>query len=108
MKHLRWLLTAAGVVTAIGLAAPAHADGTDAVFLDELDRAGIEYADAQDAISAGKGICGYLAEGRPANVIARALKIRNHHLSVNNALQFVVISGETYCPAQLAAADAKG
>lgn len=97
-------LSTAGVLMTIGLAASAHADNNDATFFDQLDRAGIEFADAQDAVTAAKGVCDYLAEGRPVTVVARALKIRNHHLSNNNALQFVEISGETYCPSQLSAA----
>lgn len=88
----------------IGVAAPAHADNQDAIFFDQLDRAGIEFADAQDAVSTAKGVCNYLAEGRSTTVVARALKIQNHHLSNNNALQFIEIAGETYCPAELSTA----
>lgn len=95
---------AAGVLMTIGLAAPAHADNKDATFFDQLDRAGIEFADAQDAVSTAKGVCNYLSEGRSMSVVARALKIQNHHLSNNNALQFVEIAGETYCPGELSAA----
>lgn len=100
----RSALSAAGVLTAIGLAASAHADYNDAIFFDQLDRAGIEFADAQDAVSTAKGVCSYLAEGRSPSVVARALKIRNHHLSNNNCLQFVEIAGETYCPGELSPA----
>ncbi|GFG73515.1 DUF732 domain-containing protein [Mycobacterium botniense] len=108
MQYARWLLIAAGAVTAVGLAAPVHADNTDTVFLDELDRAGIEYADAQDAVSIGKDVCDYLAAGRPVNTVVRALKMRNHHLSMHNAAQFVAISAQTYCPAQLPAGGISG
>lgn len=97
-------LSAAGVLMTIGLAASAHADDNDAIFFNQLDRAGIEFADAQDAVTAAKGVCDYLAEGRSVTVVARALKIRNHHLSNNNALQFVEIAGDTYCPSQLSGA----
>lgn len=97
-------LSAAGVLMTVSLAASAHADTNDAAFFDQLDRAGIEFADAQDAVSAAQGVCNYLAEGRSVTVIARAIKMRNHHLSNNNALQFVEIAGETYCPEQLSAA----
>lgn len=104
MRSTRLVLPTVGAVMAVGLAASAHADNNDAVFFGQLDRAGIEFSDAQDAVSAAKGICNYLSEGRPVTVVARALKIRNHHLSNNNALQFVEIAGETYCPAELSAA----
>lgn len=97
-------MSTAGVLMTITLAAPAHADTNDAAFFDQLDRAGIEFADAQDAVSAAKGVCNYLAEGRSVTVVARAIKMRNHHLSNNNSLQFVEIAGETYCPEQLSAA----
>ncbi|WP_307857436.1 DUF732 domain-containing protein [Mycobacterium sp. SM1] len=92
----------------MSVAAPVHADNTDSVFLDQLDRAGIEYADAQDAISVGKDVCDYLAAGNPVNTAVRALKIRNHHLSLHNAAQFVAISEQTYCPSQLSAGDIGG
>lgn len=104
MWSTRLVLPVAGTLTAIGLAVPAQADNGDAVLLDQLDRVGIEFADAQDAVATAKGVCGYLAEGRSPTVVARALKIRNHHLSNNNALQFVEIAGETYCPNDLSAA----
>jgi len=104
MVWARLLVSAAGTLTAIGLSASAHADNGDAALLDQLDRAGIEFADPQDTVSTAKTVCSYLAEGRPVTVVARALKIRNHHLSNNNALQFVEIAGETYCPADLSAA----
>ncbi|UQX12454.1 DUF732 domain-containing protein [Candidatus Mycobacterium methanotrophicum] len=108
MKHARWLFTVAGAVAAIGLGAPAHADNADTAFLDQLDQAGIEYANAQDTISMGKEVCARLAGGRSPTVIARSLKISNHHLSANNCAQFVAISAQVYCPAQLPAAGAGG
>lgn len=108
MKQARLFLTAAGALAAIGLVAPVHADNTDNVFLTELDRAGIEYADAQDTVSIGKAVCGLLEEGRSPTVIMRSLKISNHHLSVHNTAQFVAISAQTYCPARLSVENAGG
>jgi hypothetical protein len=101
MKCARWFLTAAGAATVIGLAAPVHADNTDPFFLNELDRAGIEYADPQGAISTGREVCNYLQAGHPVNSAARALKIANHHLSMHNATQFVALAQEAYCPMQI-------
>lgn len=103
MKAARPFLTSVGVCAAICLAAPAHADNTDNAFLQQLDGAGIEYADAQDAISIGKGVCDLLGQGQPPTTVVRSLKISNHHLSVHMAAQFVAISAQTYCPTQLAA-----
>jgi len=86
------------------VAAPAHADNADSAFLQQLDHAGIEYADPQDAISDAKGICDLLGQGQPPTSVVRSLKISNHHLSVHLAAEFVAISAETYCPAQLSVA----
>lgn len=92
-------LTAVVAGAAIGLAAPAHADNADTVFIGQLDQAGIEFADPQDAISIAKKVCDLLGQGRPPVTIARSVKITNHHLSGHNAAQFVAISADTYCPA---------
>jgi hypothetical protein len=99
MRARSGFLSTAIAAAAMGLAAPAHADNADTVFIDQLDRAGIEYSDPQDAISMAKKICDLLAQGRQPVTIARSVKMTNHHLSGHNAAQFVAISADTYCPA---------
>ncbi|UQX09414.1 DUF732 domain-containing protein [Candidatus Mycobacterium methanotrophicum] len=92
---MRILAAASGA--AIATATSAHADATDNAFFAALDRAGIEYADPQEAIDAGKAVCAALEEGRPIPVVARGLNLANPDLTPVNAAQFLVIAEEAYC-----------
>ncbi len=86
----------------MGMAAPAHADdATDELFLRALGETGIEYADPQQAIEAGKAVCGYIEEGNTMNQTVRGVKNANPDLSMTKAAQFVAIARAAYCSAPL-------
>ncbi|MEB3020374.1 DUF732 domain-containing protein [[Mycobacterium] crassicus] len=100
MRHARWLLITAGAGALLGFAAPVHADtDPDAVFLNAVNQAGIEYTDAQEAVSVGREVCDYLGAGHQVDGAARALRISNRSLSVKNAAKFVTFAQAAYCPA---------
>jgi hypothetical protein len=99
VKHARWILTAIGAAALVGVAAPAHADtDPDAVFLNAVDQAGIEYTDPQEAVAVGRQVCDYLQTGHHADGAARALRISNRSLSVKNSARFVSFAQTAYCP----------
>lgn len=92
------LLVAASAIALISMAAPARADDpTDALFLHALNEAGIEYHDPQQAIEAGRAVCGYLAEGNTVDQTVRGVKNANPNLSMTMAAEFVGLARETYC-----------
>lgn len=92
------LLAAASLVAVIGMAVPTHAeDAIDELFLGGLNEAGIEYADLQQAIEAGKAVCRSIAEGNTINQTVRGVKNANPYLSATMAAQFVAIARAKYC-----------
>lgn len=101
VKHARWALISVGATALLGLAAPAHADtDPDAVFLNAVDQAGIEYTDPQEAIGVGREVCNYLHAGHHPDGAARALRISNRSLSVKNSAKLVTFAEVAYCPDQ--------
>jgi hypothetical protein len=70
---MRRPLVMLGVVVALGVAPPVHADpgspnpNLDASFLDALTKAGITINSGPGAVKAGKTACGLMAQGRPGH-----------------------------------------
>jgi len=94
-------LITVGVAALLGLGTPAHADtDPDAMFLNAIDQAGIEYTDPQEAVSVGREVCNYLHAGHHPDGAARALRISNRSLSVKNSAKFVTFAAVAYCPDQ--------
>lgn len=81
----------------LGLAAPAAAEPGDGNFLGALDKMGISYPDAADAVAGGHSVCDYIAEGHTVNQAAKAVKNANPSLTLTRASQFVSISRAAYC-----------
>lgn len=99
VKHTRWTLITVGAAALVGLAAPAHADtDPDAIFLNAVDQAGIEYTNPQEAVAVGREVCDYLQAGHSPDAAARALRISNRTLSAKNTARFVVFSQTAFCP----------
>lgn len=101
VKH--WTLITMGAAALLGFAVPAHADtdgDADAMFLSAVDRAGIEYTDAREAVGVGREVCNYLQAGHHTDGAARALRISNRTLSAKNAAKFVTFAQAAYCPSQ--------
>ncbi|WP_420108450.1 DUF732 domain-containing protein [Mycolicibacter arupensis] len=90
-------LAAATVAAALSCASPAHAEPGDSGFLSALDKMGITYPDAADAVAGGHLVCDYLVEGHTANQAAKAVKNANPSLTLTSASQFVSIAHASYC-----------
>jgi Protein of unknown function (DUF732) len=103
---MRALLAVLGACTAVGLAAPAHADpdeltGDDAGFLNALQKVGIHYPSPAQAITAGKSVCGCLSGGESGLELVHDVKIRNAGFTMEEASDFAMIAAKYYCPQQL-------
>lgn len=91
---------AVAVAAALGLAAPASADTVDGNFLGALDRAGISYPDAADAVAGAHSVCDYLVAGHNPKQAAKGVKNANPSLTLATANQFVSIARAVYCAEQ--------
>jgi Protein of unknown function (DUF732) len=103
---MRTLIAALSVCTAIGLAAPVHANpdqvgGDDAGFLSDLQHAGIHYPNPAQAITAGRSVCGCLNNGEPGLELVHDVKTHNSGFTMEDASDFAMISAKYYCPQQL-------
>jgi hypothetical protein len=95
--------TLAGVAIAVSLAVPAQASSVldDGNFLAALDKAGIGYDSAGQAVAAGNAVCQLLAEGRSGAEVIWQLVISNQGLSSGTAARFAGIAASVYCPQYL-------
>ncbi len=101
MLVVKLLLAAVGAIGLIGFAAAAHADddSRDDIFLQSLHQVGIEFPSDDQAIASGKGVCSYIIAGRhPFDETVRKVAEENPKLSTKQALQFVDLAKDTYCP----------
>lgn len=94
------------VATMIAMAAPAHADDTDAAkdqeFLGALKQAGLTYQDPDRAVAAGKKVCDLVGGGMAGVDIVKNLQQENPGFAGNGAAKFTAIAAEAYCPAEIA------
>ncbi|ORW08314.1 hypothetical protein AWC16_19660 [Mycolicibacter longobardus] len=90
-------LAALAAVALLGPAAPAAAEPADGGFLSALDKMGISYPNAADAVAGGLAVCRYIAEGHSPNQAAKGVKNANPSLTLTRASQFVAIARATYC-----------
>jgi uncharacterized protein DUF732 len=102
---MKALLAVLGTCTAVGLAAPAHADPADltddAGFLSALQKVGIHYPSPAQAITAGKSVCGCLNGGESGLELVHEVKVRNAGFTMEEASNFAMIAAKYYCPQQL-------
>jgi hypothetical protein len=98
---------ALGIVAALGLAVPAHADpngpdtGVDASFLDALTKAGISFGNGATAVNAGKTACGLMSNGQPELDVIQHVTEQNPGISTTSAAKFTAIAASAYCPQYL-------
>jgi hypothetical protein len=92
-------LVGAGVAMATTLAAPAHADDTDDIFIGVLDDEGINYSTPGEAIEVAVSVCDFLLEGNSlldaTGEIADATG-----LSIEDSGFFVGAATASYCPSE--------
>ena len=99
------LLTASilGAATAAGDPGPEPASPPDnSAFLASLQRAGISYSDADQAISAAQAVCGLVDNGKSGLEVLRQVMSANPDITTDGAAQFTAIAASAYCPQQLA------
>ena len=88
-----------GVASALGLAAPAHAEpGVDASFVDALNKAGISFNDPGNAVQAGHTACDLISEGKPGLQVVQLVQQQNSGISTVSAAKFTAIAVSAYCP----------
>lgn len=109
------------VAATILLASPGHAEpgaveagavevsaaettGETTAFLASLRRAGIGFADPEQAVAAGHAVCGLAANGETGLELLTDLRNANPALTISGAAQFAAIAAQAYCPHQLAPA----
>jgi hypothetical protein len=99
---LALLITTATVVFAV----PARGDpdiddaptADHSAFLASLRQAGITYNDANQAIAAGKAVCGLADNGESGLELLKDLKNTNPELTMDGAARFAAIAASSYCP----------
>jgi hypothetical protein len=103
-----------GMVAALGVTPPAHADPVsadqdlDASFLDALTKAGITINSRPGAVKAGKTACGLMQQGRPELDVIQLVTKQNPGLDTTRAAQFTAIAASAYCPQYLQRAGDNG
>jgi uncharacterized protein DUF732 len=113
---VRPLLALLITTTAVIFAGPARGDpGIDdapsadhSAFLASLRQARIAYNDANQAIAAGKAVCGLADNGESGLELLKDLKNTNPELTMDGAARFAAIAARSYCPQHLAPDSADG
>jgi len=105
---MRVLLVLAAAATIIGSAAPALADppppsvpdnpGADSAFLDSLNKAGMTYNSAPNAITAGRKACDLMNQGLSQGELVNKLSLLNPGLNSGGAMKFAALASSAYCP----------
>jgi hypothetical protein len=104
---MRLLFVLAAAATIIGSAAPALADppppppdnpGADSAFLDSLNKAGMTYNSAPNAITAGRKACDFMNQGLSQGDLVSKLSLLNPGLNSGGAMKFAALASSAYCP----------
>jgi hypothetical protein len=106
---MKLALALVSISAMVGLAAPVHAEPAgadraefdDAAFLTSLLNSGITYNNPDQAITAGKAVCGLIDNGASGLEVLKDLKTYNPALTTDQAARFAATSANTYCPHQL-------
>jgi hypothetical protein len=93
MKRL--IISAAAIVAATGLAAPANADQYD--FISALDNQGVSYNNILDMIELGKGICHTIRNGGALPGVNSVLASRGWYSPTERGI-IVVSAANGMCP----------
>ena len=97
------LSIAAVSVSAMALAASAHADPNDAQFLKNIsDNLGRQITDPQALIASAHDVCSNLQGGKPVEQVINGIRVGTQDWDYNEAGYFVSASVEAYCPEKLA------
>lgn len=102
---MRRLLSVLSLTVIVGLAVSAHASGDDAddAFLASLNKAGINFPNPDQAVTAGHTACEMAKSGKHGVEVLSLLQTANPGLSPNGARTFLGAALNAYCPDQLPA-----
>ena len=95
---MKLLLALTSFAAMIGMAIPAHADGTDDSFIASLKAADISYTDQDAAVGAGKWVCDKVNGGTDMSDVIKTLTTKNTGLNPEKAAKFAAIAATAYCP----------
>ena len=95
---MKLILALTSFAAMVGIAAPAHADGTDDSFIASLKAAGITYTDQDAAVGAGKWVCDKVSGGTDMSDVVKTLTSKNSSLNPEKASKFAAIAANAYCP----------
>lgn len=106
VRHLvsSLVLAATASTLAVGGASSAVATETDVAFLALLEQLGVSFGSEEQAIEAGNGICGIVAEGAangvdPARIRSDLVQsLRGEGLDANGAAALMRGAVTAYCP----------
>lgn len=100
---MKLLVALLGVVGAIGLAVPTHAEPEvdDSVFLARLGDAGISYSSPLQVITSAKAVCGLMSRGETGLQVVSDIKDQNPGMSLDAAARFAALAADAYCPHHL-------
>ena len=109
--RLPLMLATVAATIGVAVAVPALADpgdpppgpvpdnpAADAAFLDSLNKAGMTYRSAPDAVAAGRMACNMMISGRSEKDVIDELSMRNPGLNSGGAMKFAALASSTYCP----------
>jgi Protein of unknown function (DUF732) len=104
---MRLVFALAAAAAILGSAAPALADppppppdnpGADSAFLDSLNKAGMTYNSAPNAITAGRKACDLMNQGLSQGELVNKLSLLNPGLNSGGAMKFAALASSAYCP----------
>ncbi|MEO8814341.1 MAG: DUF732 domain-containing protein [Mycobacterium sp.] len=112
---MKLLMALIGASVVIGAAVPAHAEPSaseeagaeeasavsNAGFLDSLHAAGITFNNPDQAVAAGRAVCGLVNKGESPLQVIVDLKTYNPGFSADSAHAFAAIAAQSYCSPQL-------
>jgi hypothetical protein len=99
---MRMVVVLASFAVIVGTAPPAQADpDPDTVFLSELDKAGVPYHNAADAVAVGKRACQLMDQGYSEVDVIKNVSTSNPGFSMSDAAKFTTVAVTDYCPQHL-------
>jgi hypothetical protein len=94
----KFTVLSAAVLSAVFLAAPAHADSSDDAFLKAIQGHGITATSDQAMITIGHVVCNEFGKGKSPNAIVAELELYGNQMSESDAKFVVQTASAAYCP----------
>jgi Protein of unknown function (DUF732) len=100
MVVMKTLLAIAAILTGCtALAAPAHADPTDAQFVQDIRNGmGVEVSDEAGLVQSAHQVCAEMKDGMPYDKVLTTFRQGNPYWDRDEAVYFIGASTQAYCP----------